>query len=411
MVGAPSAQADDVSDFAGSWVDRALSLQYELGSDVPLRNAPYVGTHNSFNSTAEMGESLSAQDSNQQLNLVDQLDVDVRALELDLHRVPTADGYRPVVCHGLGGGVGCTTEKQFGPVLGEISGWLREPENSDQVLLLYLEDDLSTEATHDDAADSIASKLGDLVYRPPGGGCTEVSPDVTRDEIRAAGKQVLIVSGCGKGSAWQSYAYSWQEHRESRPFGFEDYPSCGPDYDVREYDFRLIRYYEDSTRLTKGSGSADDGITPPTAAAMARCGVDLIGLDQVEPFDGRLESLVWSWAPQQPGDGRCALIKTGAKLPYGRWFAKTCGVKRRPACRRGERWIVPRGAVEPREAKRACRRHRAIFAVPRTGYENELLRSSMNARGVRSALLGYRLRQGVWTALDSRAEPAAKSPR
>ena len=404
--GSASASADAVAGFPGSWVDRAIGSQYELGSDVPLRNAPFIGTHNSFNSTAEMGPTLSAMDSNQRMDLVDQLDSDVRSIELDLHRFPSAQGggYRPVVCHALGGGAGCSIEKELGPVLGEISGWLREPANSDQVILLYLEDDLDTEGTHDDAAAEIEQRIGDLVYRPPAGaGCTEVPYDVTRDQVRAAGKQVIIVSGCGKGAAWQSYAYSWNEHKESRPMGFEDYPSCGPDYDRTQYDSRLIRYFEDSTRVSQVTGETDEGITPDTAAAMARCGVDLLGLDQFTPTDGRLESLVWSWAPGQPAQGACALNRMGGKLRFGRWISKSCGsLRRRPACRRGEAWIVPRELTTVRRAKRVCRHHRAHFAVPRTGYENQLLRGAMKKHHTRSALLGYRLRDGVWTPLDRR---------
>ena len=62
--------------FAGDsdWVRDALADQYELGSTLPLRDAPWVGTHNSFNSTGEMGPTLSAQDSNQRITLVEQLD-------------------------------------------------------------------------------------------------------------------------------------------------------------------------------------------------------------------------------------------------------------------------------------------------------------------------------------------------
>ena len=229
--GAAPATADEIGDFQGTWVDRALDIQYELSFDVPLRNAHYVGTHNSFNSVAEIGPTLSAMDSNRRLGLVDQLDVDVRSIELDLHRFPSAQGFgfRPVVCHALGGGVGCTVEKDLDPVLAEISGWLRRPENSRQVLLLYLEDDLDTAGTHDDAAAAIAAQLGDLVYRPKGEGCQEVSTELTRDRIRNSGKRVLIVSDCGKGEAWQSLAFSWEDHRESRPFDFEDFPGCGPD--------------------------------------------------------------------------------------------------------------------------------------------------------------------------------------
>ena len=64
---------------------RQLDLQYELAGDVPMRNAPWVFTHNSYNSPAEMGLALSPQDSNQRITVVDQLDEGVRSLELDVH--------------------------------------------------------------------------------------------------------------------------------------------------------------------------------------------------------------------------------------------------------------------------------------------------------------------------------------
>src|SRR5687767_4572594 len=135
LAGAASAAATPVDDYQSSWEHRALGLQYELGSDVGIRNAPWVGTHNSFNSIAEMGPTLSAQDSNQKLNLVDQLRLDIRSLELDVHWFPSLEippAKRPVVCHATGEHAGCTVEKTLRPVLQEIGGWLRLPENGEE---------------------------------------------------------------------------------------------------------------------------------------------------------------------------------------------------------------------------------------------------------------------------------------
>src|SRR3954469_25265378 len=94
----------EVDDYQSSDVHRRLALQYELGDDVPLANAPWIGTHNSFNSTSEF-PTLSHTDSNQQLSLVDQLRLDVRKLEIDVHWIRTARAggdYAPVVCHARG---------------------------------------------------------------------------------------------------------------------------------------------------------------------------------------------------------------------------------------------------------------------------------------------------------------------
>jgi hypothetical protein len=235
MAGA-QADAAEPTPVAGEseWVQRALALQYELANDVAFRNVPWVGTHNSFNSRAEMGPTLSTQDSNQQITIVDQLRQGIRSVELDLHWFPSVQGggFAPVVCHATDQHVGCTTEKTLGPVLDEISGWLRAPENREQVLLLYLEDDLNAgQEAYDSAAAVINQKLGDLVYRPPpGAGCTPVPLGLTREKILAAAAQVLIVTDCGVGQAWQGAIFDWSARVEGRPQGYTDFRECGPDF-------------------------------------------------------------------------------------------------------------------------------------------------------------------------------------
>ena len=61
----PAASAASDAD----WARSALADQYELGSSLPLRNAPWVGTHNSFNSVAEMG-GKSGESANQKISML-----------------------------------------------------------------------------------------------------------------------------------------------------------------------------------------------------------------------------------------------------------------------------------------------------------------------------------------------------
>ena len=385
-----------------AWTQRALSLQYDLAGDVQLRNAPWVGTHNSFNSVAEMGQTLSTYDSNQRIPIVDQLDQGVRSIELDLHWFPStsAGGFAPVVCHARGeeeGHAGCTVEKDFGVVLDQVAAWLRA--HPDQVLLLYLEDDLGSQG-HDAAAASLEEKLGDLIFRPPSGGpaCIPLPMDLTRNQVRAEGKQVIAVSGCGRGGAWPGLIFDWSYREEERPRGYRDFPDCDPTIERGVYDTKLIRYYEDSTQLTATVGNPDEGITLETARRLTRCGVDLTGFDQLEHDDPRLEGLVWSWAPGEPGAGRCA-----AQSADGRWRALDCKRRRRFACRAPDgSWSVSKRRVRARKAARLCRRRGKVHATPRTGYEGQLLRLTMAVRGAGSVWLGYRRRSGGWVTLDRR---------
>jgi hypothetical protein len=379
VVPRPAAADDD----AAAWARAALADQYELGSGLPLRNTPWVGTHNSFNSSAEMGATLSAQDSNQRIAIVDQLDAGVRSIELDVHWFPSASaggGFAPVVCHATGEHLGCSVEKPLGAVLDEIAGWLRE--HRDQVILLYLEDHLNGAAGYDAAATVVESKLGDVLHRPPAGAagaCAPLDLDVPRAAVRRDGDQVIVVSGCGPGPGWRAVAFDWSRtHEEERPRAYQDFPGCGPDFTRADYDTKLIRYFEDSTRVTAGASNAgaatlDDGITVDTAGRMSRCGVDLLGLDQVERDDPRFAALVWSWAPSEPRRRPGCAAEHAA-----RWYSLRCTRRVRVACRTADgRWRVPRRPVRFDRAGALCRRAEARFAVPRTGYDAQRLRVAM----------------------------------
>jgi hypothetical protein len=398
------AAAAAIAGFQGSWVDHALEEQYELAGDVGLRDAPIVGTHDSYNSVAEMGNAISTLDANQEISIADQLDLDIRSLELDLHwfRRPTTGQFEPVVCHAFPNHVPCSTEKALGPVLDEINAWLRARRNSDQVLFIYLEDHLDNQTGYDTAAATIRQKLGDVLYAPsPGSGCQRLPLNLTRDRMLKTGKRVILVgnSSCGVGSAWPSVVFDWEEHFETRLETFSDFPRCGTDFTRAEYDATQVRYFEDG----RPSQRNEPRITPEIAAQMARCGVDLLGLDQLAPNDPRLAALVWSWAEGQPDEsGKCAIQTTTRGALRTQWKAVGCRRHRRPACRKKDRWLLGADKVGKPDARAECRARDAKFAVPRTGFEAQLLREAMQRAGVGKALLGYARRGGDWVALDER---------
>ena len=366
-----------VKEHASTWVHRALRFQHALGHDVPLRNAPWVGTHNSFNSIAEMGPAVSVMDSNQQLSLVEQLEVDVRSLELDVHWFPSArgGGMAPVVCHAEGS-AGCSVEKTLGETLGPIGDWLRA--HRDQVLLLYLENQLGGEEGSTAAAGAIEREIGDLVFRPqgPSGSCVDLPKEATREDVLDAGKQVLIVSNCGAGAAWRSWSFGWSDHKETRPHGF----SCHADFTQDDYDRTIVRYFEDDTWLTSAASntpaaSRDHGIDAATAAEMTRCGVDLTGFDQLTPTDGRLAASVWSWAQGENVAGSCA-----AQRPSdGRWTVEPCVQRRRFVCRSSSGTYSTSKPLRGDRPPAGC-------GAPRTGYENEQARKAAGGRSVWVAL-------------------------
>ena len=361
----------EVAAYEDSWLHRTLAFQRSLGDALPFRDAPWLGTHNSFNSTDEL-PTVSHTDSNQQLSLTDQLRLDMRSLEVDVHWLPSiwaGGATAPVVCHGQGA-VGCTVERLLSDRLFEVAGWLRA--NPGEVLLLYLEDQIDDPAGYVAAAKNVQDILGDRLYRPTGG-CQNLPLDLSRQAVRAGQKQVVIVGDCGQG-AWQGISFAWPTGGENpirfeeRPHSFQPYPSCGG-VPRATWQSRLMRFYEDSTWLTATAGEPDDGLTPATTRELVRCGVDVLGFDQLLPGDGRLAAAAWSWAPGEPGAGTCAIQRAD-----GRWESRSCAEPHPPACVAADgTWTVLAEPVAQAAAAAACATAGLVHATPRTGYENQLL--------------------------------------
>jgi hypothetical protein len=114
-------------------------------------------------------------------------------------------------------------------------------------------------------------------------------------------------------------------------------------------------------------------LTPERVAAMARCGVNLFGFDQLLPDDGRIEASIWSWLKDEPNRsaGSCTLQRSD-----GRWLTGPCRSRHPAACRTATGWTLTPHAVPYNGASAACRAQGARFDLPRTGYENSLLRQT-----------------------------------
>ena len=401
VLGTPDASRAAIDAYPASEVSRALDLQRTLGDGLPLQGGLWIGTHNSANSTSE-DPTLSQNDSNQQLSLTDQLDLDVRSLELDAHWFPSlrSPGRAPVLCHAQGAPthVGCSTERLLADGLAEVRAWLDA--NAGEVVLLYLEDHLEGQEGHDRAAREVRDAFDGMLYAPPAGAeCTQLPLTLSRDQVRAAGAQVVIMTGgCRKGVGldWHGVAFAETLRKEDRPVAYGGHdrtatPRCDG-VDLAQEDGVFRRYFEDSTFVNSaatlgGQATPDDGITPQTAAAMTRCGVDLLGLDQLVPGDGRLEALVWSFAPGQLDRAGVAVQRSSD----GRWEASSGEGRLPSACRLPDGAWALTGEGPRVSAKGRCDELGGAFAVPRSGRDAQLLREAQQDAGA----------ERVWLALES----------
>lgn len=391
-----------VDAYRTTFTHEALRLQRRLSEHAPLRDDQIVHTHNTFNSSSYF-TTLTNQDPNHVYSITDQLDMDVRFLELDLHWVPSphgnaaTGGHWVTLCHGNSSivpnvHVGCTWDRPLQDGLAEIRTWLDA--NPGEFIFLYLENQLNRSATaHTVAADLVATAFPDpLVYRPPAGTpCADMPMDATRAAMKQAGARVLVVGNCdtanGLTTPWGTLVHSrgsaWTESSGALPYDGAD---CAADQ--AHTGFR--RWFGDRTWLTAMvSGSTD--IDADTARRMTLCGVNIVGFDFLTPDDGKLASQVWSWSAPPADD--CA-----AQGGDGRFTSRACTTPLPFACRTSATtWAVTAAAGTPDSGPSACAAEYpgSSFSVPVNALENARLDQANTGPG--DVWLDYRRVAGEWT--------------
>ena len=377
-----------VAAYEGSWTHRALRLQEDLGASLPLGEFHVVSTHNSFNTIHSPLPGVAELDPNQVYELGDQLRMDVRHLELDTHALPGLVGQDAGACHEF-----CTTERPLADRLREILAWLDAPGNQDEVV--FLEGDVgggyadpSGSAVWDAAAADFQQVLGDKLYEPAAtGSCQTLDPSLSTDEIRATGARVVLIAGCGQGSAWTGVSWNSPLPRQQQVFTSTS-GACDPLGASVWGDGVWKRQWEDRTVV--GSTQGTGVMTPDVVRELDRCGLNFVSVDQLRPADGRLDAFVWSWAPGQPATGDCAATDAA-----GRFVSQACGTPKRVACRATDRsWSLTRLAVTWDKGQQRCATEkRGAFAVPTSAQDAEALRT---VAGGTSSWLDYRTVGGTW---------------
>ena len=366
---------ESVEEYEASWAHAALARQRLLDDDVPLAEALWPHTHNSYNSSSYR-MSVSNSDPNQLYSLTDQLRMDMRILELDIHW----HGNQVVLCHGepVDAGAttvhaGCSVDRLLAEGLAEIRAWLDS--NPDEVIGIYLENALDgEEAAHNAAVDALEAELGALVYRPSNGACDALPANtVSRRDIRESGARVWLVGNSGPGD-WCQWVHerdqrsTWWESGDGFGSTFPAYPACVGYLAERTGGRPWVRLYEDSTWLSQMAGGGGE-VTVEETQNMVGCGVTMPGFDQLHPHDPRLGALVWSWSPEAPLAAGCGFQGTDGRLHTDagceRQLPAAC------ATSAGD-WAVT-APVARADASAACAALGGQFATPWNGRENNEL--------------------------------------
>lgn len=324
-----------------NWLKNALELQSQIDADLPLNEATFIGTHNSYNAKAYQNSFLRYIDPNQNLSIYDQLEEGIRSIELDAHWALKTNFQKDILlCHGLDNHLGCNlSDRPFVEGLKEISDWLEKHPNA--VILLYIERHLDGQEAV--LAAQLEEYLGKYIFKPSslkgnGQQCLALPSTLTKNDVLRAGKQVIIVTkGCDAVSVgktkvnriapnWTDYIFTGIGGTYSMPYTFMDatitqftgFPDCGKSTLFQsDLDHQTMwRVYEDRSQL--GSIiSPEKKLTTEAMQILHHCGINWPTVDFLEKEDERLKSAIWSWALSYPhaDGGHCAIYQLSALDP------------------------------------------------------------------------------------------------
>lgn len=402
-----------IQEYQASVLHTAHRLQRELAASLPLRHTLYVSTHNSYNATAaNTPPTLSGSDANQRYVIVDQLRMDVRGLEIDVHWMPSLidGGFRPTVCHGNVQHLGCTYERSFREELSELRGWLDA--NPQEVVIIGLEtrfsepfDEYLGDGKYAAASADIEATVGERLFRPgidTTHTCEQGQPlDVSVAEVRAAGKQLIIYGDCNYGTAeGANLVFSTQGTHTQRGggsyIGIQAPQACG--FSLTDLDTKWVRYYEDGTLVGALTG-VDRQANIAEVTEMARCNINMPSLDHLLPFDGRMQALIWSWDVGEPAQSEGPL----RAVHNANGHFQAVAADNAPALKA---CADPQQAVVLDDALNLARWRIAdsctapyLWATPRHGLDNEILKQVKQSSGVERVSLSLRrAAQGEWLA-------------
>jgi len=229
---------------------------------------------------------------------------------------------------------------------------------------------------HAAAAQVLSSVLGKRIMPTAG----RDFRTLTRDAVRAAGAQVVLVGDQFPG-AWNDLVFNWRAGGFEVEYGPGDFTrGCAS----APFGTKFVRFHEDSTFLSAAVDPTDPAydMTAAITRGLVACGINLFGFDQLVPADDRLPALVWSWAPGETAGGGC----TTQRGSDGRWERGSCGRKLPAACRTPNGSWVLAEAGKAKNAEDRCRDAGGSFATPRRYAENAALAAAADGRDVYLAL-------------------------
>jgi hypothetical protein len=341
-----------------------LSLQRQIDIYTPFSENNLQGTHNSYN-TDPYHTLFRYHDRQQHLTIAEQLQHGARFIELDAHWTFSVWSMKQdlLLCHGSSKfnffpfHWGCSPfDKPLDESLAEVSVWLSQEENKNEVLIFYIED--HTEGQHEYLYELLVKhKIAETMLES--GGCNRIPDNLTKNDLLEKGKKIVF----------------WKDEECS------SYPALA---NLAFSDLgNLDRYAEDRTfigtiekQYIRGLNSRIEN--PDVIESFAKGG-NIVNLDQFTINDERLFAVLWSFEYQE-SDVSQIEIKDGCALQKNNsfWKVEDCETKKRQAaCYNQElnQWQLSEQELYWQEADSACRKVAGfVFSAPTNYLENMALK-------------------------------------
>lgn len=357
------------------WLSFALKTQRVLQVNMTLDKVQMLAAHNAFNDRSD-GYGI-ADDctwpppyktkcvdlANQEFSFTDQLDMGIRAIEIDPWwcfgkiRMSHAHDYAYLGCG--------PWDREFKDGIKEIADWKSRAENRDEIVRLYLEDGESHTRSHDDLVNGpIGEHLGAMVLTPRDIEVYFGGKWPTPFQMQKLGKTVII-STANEYDHQGKFIHKgyWKEITTNK---FHSYPNCTAVKNFRE----PVRVYSDSTKYGPFWNGPTRTGTIMNYMDYLKCGVIYPAADQVNPQ--LISTAVFTWADNEPrvrfSRDSCVIIRADDK----RWHVDDCASKKPFAClnETASKWVISsqRASYSSPQCPEGFK-----FSIPRSAYEHHQL--------------------------------------
>lgn len=353
------------------WLSFALKTQRALQVNMTLDKVQMLAAHNAFNDRSD-GYGI-ADDclwpppyktkcidlANQEFSFTDQLNMGVRALEIDPWwcfgkiRMSHAHDYAYLGCG--------PWDREFKDGIKEIADWKKRVENRDEIVRLYLEDGESHTRSHDDLVNGpIEEHFGDVVLTPRDLDVHFSGKWPTPFEMQRLGK-TIIISTANNYNHQGKFIHKgyWTEMTINK---FHSFPNCAA---VKQFR-GPVRVYSDSTKYGPFWNGPTRTGTITNYLDYLKCGVIYPAADQVNPQ--LISTSVFTWAVDEPQvrltRDSCVALSANDK----RWHIEKCSSQKSFACKntKTDKWLISsnRAVYSSPQCPDGYR-----FSIPRNAHE------------------------------------------